>query len=117
MSMGKAIFNEKHKEVIDPMLLSIPGVEAGMMFGYPAYYVNGKMFACLYENGVGLKVPEHLANELIGKEGIDHFVPLSRKVMREWIQITRERSEDYLKDEPIFRSSMEYVSSLASKKR
>jgi len=117
MKMAKAVFNEKHKEVIDPMLLSIPGVEAGKMFGYPAYYVNGKMFACLYENGVGMKVPEKLANDLIGKEGITPFVPLGRRRMKEWIQITRERSEDYLKDEPIFQSSVEYVSSLASKNK
>jgi len=112
MKMAKAVFNEKHKEVIDPILLSNPGVEAGRMFGYPAYYISGKMFACLYENGVGMKVPEHLACELIGKEGITHFVPLGRKKMREWIQITHERSEDYINDFEVFKRSFEYVASL-----
>ncbi len=110
--MVRTTFKEEQKEVIDTMLLPIQGVEAGKMFGYPGYYVNGKLFACLYENGVGLKVPETLAKELIGKEGIDHFVPLGRKKMREWIQITRESSEDYLGDFEIFKRSVEYVASL-----
>ncbi|MGZ7109162.1 MAG: hypothetical protein ACXVHW_09355, partial [Methanobacterium sp.] len=71
----------------------------GKMFGYPAYYVNKKLFACLYEDGVGIKVPEDNANELNGSEGITPFQPLGRRKMREWIQINREKSEDYLKDE------------------
>jgi hypothetical protein len=35
----------------------MPGVVVGTMFGYPAYYVNKKLFACLYEEGIGIKVP------------------------------------------------------------
>lgn len=111
--MAKPVFNEKHKEVIDAILLSMPGVSPGKMFGYPAYYVNGKMFACLYENGIGLKVPEDLANDLVGKEGFTPFVPLGRKRMREWIQIDRDRPEEYIKDQEIFERSVEYVSSLS----
>ena len=40
------------------MLLGLPGAKAGKMFGYEAYYVFGKMFACIYGDGVGIKVPE-----------------------------------------------------------
>jgi hypothetical protein len=111
--MGRPVFNPDHKEVIDSILLTMPGVSPGKMFGYPAYYVNGKMFACLYEIGIGIKVPEEMAKDLVGKEGINHFVPLGRKRMREWIQIDRDRSEEYMKDEPIFQASVRYVSSLA----
>jgi len=110
--MGKPVFDPDHKEVIDPILLSMPGVSPGKMFGYPAYYVNGKMFACLYEKGIGIKVPEELANDLIGKEGITPFVPLGRKRMREWVQIDRSNSDDYIKDQWIFERSVSYVSSL-----
>jgi len=45
--MSKVTFNQKHKEVLDEILLQIPGVDAGRMFGYLAYYVNKKMFACI----------------------------------------------------------------------
>ena len=85
------------------------------MFGYPAYYVNKKLFACLYEDGVGIKVPENLAKELVGEEGIIYFQPLGRRKMREWIQINHENSIDYLKDKEIFDISIEFVSSIAGK--
>lgn len=85
------------------------------MFGYPAYYVNKRLFACLYEDGVGIKVPEDKAKQLIGHDGIIHFQPLGRRKMREWIQINRDNSEDYLKYKEIFDISIEFVLSLAVK--
>jgi hypothetical protein len=109
-------FKPQNKEVLDALLLEIPEVKPGQMFGYPAYYVNQKLFACLYEEGVGIKVPENEARELVGREGIIHFQPLGRRKMREWIQINRENPEDYWEDREILESSIQYVSSLATKK-
>lgn len=91
----------------------MPGVVPGKMFGYPAYYVGKKLFACLYEEGIGIKVPEDLANSLIGKDGIISFKPMGKTKMREWIQINREKSSDYLDDEDIFKKSIRFVSSLS----
>ena len=105
-------FDPEHKKVLDSFLLEIPGVIPGKMFGYPAYYINKKLFACLYEDGVGIKVPEDKANELIGKEGIINFQPLGRAKMREWIQINRKNSVDYLKDQELFDISVKFVSKL-----
>lgn len=31
------------------------------MFGYPAYYIHRKLFACVYGEGVGVKLPEDVA--------------------------------------------------------
>jgi hypothetical protein len=115
--MGKANFNIDHKRILDSFLLERPGVVSGKMFGYPAYYIKKKLFACVYEDGVGIKIPEKKAIELIGKKGIIHFQPLGRAKMREWIQINREKSEDYLKDQEIFDISIKFVSTLASKKK
>jgi len=112
MSMARANYSPDHKEVLDSFLLKMPGVVPGKMFGYPAYYTNGKLFACLYEGGVGIKVPEELAEELIGKEGMIHFQPLGRRKMKEWVRIDRKGSMDYLKDRGIFERSVEFVSSL-----
>lgn len=110
--MGKAIYNQAIKDVLDSFLLEIPIVIPGNMFGYPAYYINGKLFASLYEEGVGLKVPFEVADELIGREGIIPFIPLGRRKMKEWIQINREQPEDYLKDIEIFNISINFVASL-----
>jgi hypothetical protein len=107
--MSPPVYNPKHKEVLDSVPLQMPGVVAGTMFGYPAYYINKKLFACLYEEGVGIKVPEQVAESLVGKKGITRFQPKGRRPMKEWIQIIHERSEDYRKDEEILKISVEYV--------
>jgi hypothetical protein len=115
--MSPVAFNPKHKEVLDSVLLQMPGVVAGTMFGYPAYYINKKLFACLYEEGVGIKVPVKVAESLVGKKGIIRFQPKGRKPMKEWIQINHERSEDYRMDEEILKISVEYVALSSKAKR
>jgi hypothetical protein len=106
-------YNEKHKVVLDSFLLDIPIVKPGKMYGHPAYYVGGKLFASLYMEGVCLKIPEIRVKELLKKQGIEPFTPMGRK-MREWIYIIRNKSEDYLKDRDIFEESIEFVASLAN---
>jgi TfoX/Sxy family transcriptional regulator of competence genes len=106
-------FNLENKTVLDEFFKEIPEVKSGKMFGYPGYYVGGKLFACIYEDGLGLKVPESMAEELRNRDYIDYFQPLGRNKMREWIQINRKKSEDYLKDEEILMASLKYVASLA----
>jgi len=113
--MVKPQFNLKHKEVLDTFLLKYPIVKPGKMYGHPAYYIGGKLFASLYIKGVCVKVPESLKNELLKKEEIIPFEPMGRK-MREWILINRNKSEDYLNDKDIFESSIKYVASLANVK-
>lgn len=61
--------------MLDTLLPETPGVKPGKMFGFPAYYVKEKLFACLYEGGVGIKVPEKRAKELVDQEGIIPFQP------------------------------------------
>jgi len=109
--MSTVAFNRKHKEVLDSVLLQIPGVVAGRMFGYPAYYTDKKLFACIYGEGVGIKIPDKVADSLVGRKGIVRFQPMGRKPMKEWIQIIHERSEDYMTDQDILKISIDYVSS------
>jgi hypothetical protein len=115
--MSKIKYNQSHKDFLDIILLDNPDVKPGKMFGYPAYYVGGKLFACVYENCIGVKVPESRANELLKREEIIHFQPYGRKKMREWIQINRKNSEDYIKDREILEASIEYVSKIAGIKK
>jgi len=113
--MSKANFDPEVKKAVDSILLKNPSVVSGKMFGYPAYYINKKLFACIYEKGVGVKIPADVANQLIDKKGIVHFQPMGRARMKEWIQINRENPADYLKDVEIFETSMIFVESLGSK--
>jgi TfoX/Sxy family transcriptional regulator of competence genes len=110
--MSNVQFNEKHKQVLDTFLLKNPVVTPGKMYGHPAYYVGGKLFASLYMKGVCVKVPETLKEEFLKKKGIVPFTPMGRK-MREWVLINRENSEEYLNDKEIFDASIAYVASIA----
>ncbi len=113
--MSKAIFDPAVKKAVDSIILKNSFVVAGKMYGYPAYYINKKLLGCIYEEGVGIKVPESVAKELLGKEGIVPFQPMGRPKMREWIQINRNNPEDYLEDAAIFKTAITFVASLGQK--
>jgi hypothetical protein len=115
--MPKPNIQSCHKTTLDSLLLNIPDVVGGKMFGYPAYYVNRKLFACIYGEGVGVKVPEEVANKLLSEKHVIPFQPLGKPKMKEWIQINRVRSEDYKMDINIFHASVEFVSQLQTRKR
>ena len=111
-------FNDGHKIVLDDLLLSYPGIRAGHMFGYPAYYAGEKLSICLYEDGVGLKVPEATAKRLLESDpNVIPFQPLGRRKMREWIQVNLEKSEDYRQYIEVFEESIQYVLRLQGKSR
>ena len=110
--MGTIAYNPEIKTVLDSLLLSSELVTPGKMFGVPAYYVGKKLFACVYENGVGLKVSAETAARLIGRDGISPFVPMGRRQMKEWIYLTRPTASAFLEDRALLESSAEYVASL-----
>jgi hypothetical protein len=103
-------YNPEHKHVLDGLLLTHPIVQPGKMFGFPAYYVGKKLCMCLYEDGVGLKVPAETAARLLQNDpNAVPFMPLGRPKMREWVQINLARSEDYRHYLPVFEESISYV--------
>ena len=114
--MPKQNVESSHKTILDSLLLNMPNVVEGKMFGYAAYYVSGKLFACIYGEGVGVKVPEAIVSKLLSEKHVVPFQPLGKPKMREWIQINRARSADYRKDINIFRTSVEFVSQIQATK-
>jgi len=99
-----------HKRVLDAMLLKLPGVEAGEMTGLLAYFVGKKMFACVCNGGVGVRLPAaEAANLQFSKDNVVPFEPKGTKSTREWIQINHENSADYEKDLEIFQASIAFV--------
>jgi hypothetical protein len=105
-----ANFNPVHKAVLDDLLLGNPLVRPGKMFGFPAYYAGRKLCICLYEGGVGVKVPEQTVARLLETDpNVVPFQPLGKPKMREWIQINLSRSEDYRLYESVFDESIRHV--------
>jgi len=105
-----ADFNPEHKAVLDDLLLSYPHVRAGKMFGFPAYYAGKKLSICLYEQGVGVRLPEKSAAKLLDTDpNAIPFQPMGKPKMREWVQINLGRSEDYRQYKPVFEESIRHV--------
>jgi len=99
-----------HKQVLDAMLLKLPGVEAGEITGLFAYFVGKRMFACVCNGGVGLRLPPAAAADLqFSRDNAVPFQPKGRPSSREWIQINHENSADYTQDLEIFQSSIAFV--------
>ncbi|OGN90996.1 MAG: hypothetical protein A2Y88_09655 [Chloroflexi bacterium RBG_13_48_10] len=72
-----ANFNSEHKSILGEMVLIHPQVREVKMFGYPAYYVGKKLCICLYEQGIGVKVPENIAENLLNSDSnVVLFQPL-----------------------------------------
>lgn len=65
----------------------IPIVRRGTMFGFPAYFVGRRMFACVYGDGVGIKLPEVRVRCMLESKQATPFSPYGKPAMREWIAI------------------------------
>lgn len=105
-----ARFNTQHKAVLDELLLGNAEVRPGKMFGFPAYYVGTKLCICLYEEGVGIKVPETAVAQLLASDhNVKPFQPMGKSRMREWVQIDLPDSDEYRKYLPVFLESIRYV--------
>ncbi len=103
-------FNPEHKNILDELLSGNPLVRCGKMFGFPAYYVGRKLCICLYEEGVGVKLPEETVARLLKTDqNTVPFQPLGKPKMREWVQINLEYSEDYRQYLPLFEESIAYL--------
>lgn len=98
-------------EALRAQLAGLPGVREGKMFGFPAFFVGKKLFACVYGDVVGFKVPEDLARRLLEDPRFAPFQPRGRQRMREWVQFPcapHAEIEDY---QEVLLASYEHVGS------
>jgi hypothetical protein len=107
----KVEFDAGQKKVLDEMLSDLPGVRPGPMFGFPGYWAGRKLFACLFGEGVGLKLPPRRAEEVLKKPGFSPFLPRGRR-MAAWVMVTPRRPTDLKRFAGLFRESFEYVAGL-----
>jgi hypothetical protein len=102
--------NPAHKSIMDGLLLGMPGVKGSKAFGYPAYKVNGKVFAFVADNSVGIKLPAERVQSLVAGGGaMKPFEVADGVVWREWVSIDRPQSDDYAQDIDLFEESLSFV--------
>jgi hypothetical protein len=98
------------KAQIDALLLGLPGVSARKINNLDAYFVSDKMFACLGDKGIGIRLPVATATELqFSRDNVGPFSPGGIASTREWVQIERAEPADYQQDLELFQASIDYV--------
>lgn len=95
--------------VISDVLAGHPAVTPGKMFGLPGFYTAGKLFACLYGDGIAVKLPPGRVADLLGTPDCEPFAPTARAPMRAWVLIRRPTAEAYADDLPLLLASVEHV--------
>ena len=65
----------------------LPGIQVRQMFGYPAAFVNGQMFACLHERKMALRLPGADQSVFLQLEGARQFEPMPGRPMREYVVV------------------------------
>src|SRR5579862_8253011 len=69
-------------ELFDQVAPRAPGVEHRKMFGYPAAFVNGNMFAGLHQANLVLRLPEGQLAEFLALDGAQPFEPMPGRPMK-----------------------------------
>lgn len=89
-----------------------PDVTQGMMFGVPAFFVAGRLFVCVWGDGVGLRLPTDIAQTVVGLAGLKSFTPLGRSPMRGWIQRDCTDVPGFTASRALCEAGYEYVRSV-----
>lgn len=90
-------------------MAAVPEVHPGKMFGFPAFYATGRLFACVYGQGVGVKLPRERVAELLQRPDFVPFQPYGKPRMREWVEIRHARAADYARDAPLLAEGARFV--------
>ena len=107
--MSEHTYDEQRKAKMDEMLLVMPGVKASKAFGYPAYKINGKIFAFVGSKRVAIKLPAPRVKDLINGQAMKPFEVAEGNIWREWLSIQRDSFEEYEQDAGLFEESVEFL--------
>lgn len=80
-------WNQEVATALAEAAVELADARVGKMFGYPALYAGGGLFACAYGDGVGLKLPGEVVAALLEEEGFEPFQPYGKARMREWVYL------------------------------
>ena len=69
----------------------------GKLFGKPCFKINGKAFACFFEDAMVFKLTGDIYSAALGYDGSQLFDPSGKKrPMKEWVQISYKHKDKWL---------------------
>lgn len=80
-------------ELFDSLLTQTIG-DRRLMFGHPAGFVNGNMFAAVFGDSIIVRLAETDRAALLAHEGAETFDPMGGRPMREYVVLPVAMLED-----------------------
>ncbi len=76
----------------------IKGAEQSQMFGKPCLKINGKAFACFFENEMVFKLSGKIHSDALSQDGSKLFDPSGKgRAMKEWVQVPFDYKDQWEK--------------------
>lgn len=111
-------FSKAPPEVIaafESGLARVDAFDTRSMFGYPAAFVGGNMFACVFQDRIMVRLsPEERATAL-GMEGATLFEPMPGRPMREYVDLPKHVRLDAIALGDWLRRGRAYAAALPKK--
>lgn len=86
----------KEEKLFTEIGTSMKGTEMSQLFGKPALKVNGKAFACFFENEMVFKISGDEHVHAIALSGAKLFDPSGKgRAMKEWVQVPYKHNKEW----------------------
>lgn len=93
----------------------VPNITQRKMFGYPAAFVGGYLFAGLFENSMVLKLPAESRSTLLKLPGAARFEPVPGRTMGEFVVVPPSVVKNRVRLKPWLEAAYVYVKSFPPK--
>jgi hypothetical protein len=109
-------YREDIARVVSRIVGKMPGVrEKKGVSGRPQFFAGERLFAFVASDGVALKLPADVVQQVIDQADYLPFKMRNKPVLREWIRIKHTDASAYTKDAALFRQGARFVA--ASRER
>ncbi|MCB1216761.1 hypothetical protein KDL44_05175 [bacterium] len=108
-------YREDVAAMLDDLFADDDNIIRGQMMGHPSWYVmvagKKKLFTSAFENGITLKLPVELANDMLAEGRARPFEPMGAgKPMKGWIYIDNDDLDAIRAEEEMIHAARDYVS-------
>jgi TfoX/Sxy family transcriptional regulator of competence genes len=103
------------KNVFEKAMLSVPLAEKRKMFGYPCAFINGQMFAGLFQDKMFIRLSDEDRARFLEFKGAGRFEPMPGRPMREYVIFPESMLNDESELDAWITRASEYAISLPAK--
>jgi len=99
----------------DSVLPDDPRVERKQMFGMPAAFAGGNLFAGLFESSMMLRLPADKRAEFLALPGASEFSPMPGRPMKEYVAVPETMLAERENLKAWIEASFEYANGMVAK--